>query len=235
VLPRAECAGDAITIANVRNFDYRTLDDFTPSYESRTVHLANLRGADLIFFNWGSRWMSHPVFVFDFGPDGRMCISIEVRYRKNQDFSILRSFYRQQESIFLAACERDVILRRTRFGQKALFYRFFASPEELRFAFLDYVDSINSIYESPRWYHGMCANCTTSFYRMPGSRVRCDWRVIANDRLDKALYEAGRLDRTFPFLELQRCADLTAIANNAPAEGFGDHIRRELERRRHEL
>jgi hypothetical protein len=24
-------------------------------------------GADIIFFNWGLKWMSHPVLVFDFG------------------------------------------------------------------------------------------------------------------------------------------------------------------------
>src|SRR5262245_17679288 len=36
VLPRAVCARDAVTIENVRNFEYRSLDDFTPRYETRT-------------------------------------------------------------------------------------------------------------------------------------------------------------------------------------------------------
>ena len=84
VLPRAVLDEDALTIENVRNFQYRSLEDFTPRYETRQVRLSNLRGADIIFFNWGSRWMSHPVLVFDFGPDGRICISIEVRYRKGR-------------------------------------------------------------------------------------------------------------------------------------------------------
>ena len=84
VLPRAVRKGDEITIENVRNFDYRSLDDFTPRYEARTYHLANLTAVDAIFFNWGSAVMSHPVLVFDFGPDGRVCISIEVRYRRGQ-------------------------------------------------------------------------------------------------------------------------------------------------------
>jgi hypothetical protein len=236
VLPRAARAGDVVTIENVRNFEYRSLDDFTPRYEARTFHLANLRALDVVFFNWGSAWMSHPVLVFDFGPDGRVCVSIEVRYRKGQDYSVLRSLYRQQELIFVVADERDVILRRTKYGrpQEAHLYRFNTSAEELRTAFLDYVGAINGLYERPRWYHGLCTNCTTAFYRLPNSRCRLDWRVIANGRLDRALYEDGRLDRTLPFHELRRNAYLNDVANSAPEDGFGDHIRRELERRRHE-
>lgn len=236
VLPRAVRAGDAVTIENVRNFEYRSLDDYTPRYETRTVRLANLTAADVIFFNWGWALMSHPVLVFDFGPDGRVCVSIEVRFRKGQRYSLLRSLYRQQELIFVVAEERDAILRRTKHGwsQTAHLYRLRATPDELRTTFLDYIGAVNDLCERPRWYHGLCANCTTSFYRLPHSRVRWDWRVFANGRLDRALYEAGRLDRTLPFPALRRLAALNDVANGAPEVGFGDHIRRELERRRHE-
>jgi hypothetical protein len=236
VLPWAVREGDVVRIENIRNFEYRSLDDFTPRYETRTFHLANLKAADVIFFYWGSPWMSHPVLVFDLGSDGRICMSIEVRYRKGQNYSLLRSLYRQQELIFVVADERDAILRRTKYGpsQEAYMYHFNAGAEELRTAFLDYIETINSLHETPRWYHGLCANCTTSFYRLPHSRFRFDWRVLANGRLDKALYEDGRLDRSLPFQELRRLARLNEIANSAPEGGFGDHIRRELERHRHE-
>jgi hypothetical protein len=236
VLARAVRDGERVTIENVRNFDVRSPDDLTPRYETRTFHLSNLRSADIIFFYWGSPWMSHPVLVYDFGPDGRVCGSIEVRYRKGQKYSFVRSIYRQQEVIFLVADERDIILRRTKssWDQEAYLYRFTASIEELRTIFLDYVEAINSLYSKPRWYNGLCANCTTSFYHLPNSQRRWDWRVLANGRLDRALYESGRLDRTLPFPELRRSAYLNEVANSAPEHGFGDHIRQELESRRHD-
>lgn len=235
VLPRAVRAGDSITIDNLRNFDYRSLDDFTPRYETRTYHLANLQGADVIFFVWSVPWMAHPVLVFDFGPEGRICMSIEVRFRKGQSYSILRSLYRQQELIFVAADERDIILRRTKHSrdQVGRLYRLMAGADELRAVFLDYIQAINSLYEKPRWYHGLCANCTTSFYQLPSRRYRFDWRVLANGRLDEALYKDGRLDRTLPFAELRRVAFINDVANSAPENGFGDHIRGELQRRCH--
>jgi hypothetical protein len=236
VLPRAVRDGDAVTIENVRNFDYRSLDDFTPRYENRTYRLANLVGVDAIFFNWGSAVMSHPVLVFDFGPDGRVCMSIEVRYRRGQKYSILRSLYHYYELIFLVADERDSILRRTKYGpsQEAHLYRLVTTSKELQATFLDYIDAINALYRTPRWYHGLCTNCTTTFYQLPSRRCRCDWRVLANARLDRALYATGRLDRSLPFEDLRRLARLNDIANAAPADGFGDHVRRELERRRHD-
>jgi Domain of unknown function (DUF4105) len=236
VLPRAVRAGDAVTLENVRNFDYRSLNDYTIRYETRTYHLANLKGVDIIFFDWGTGLMCHPVLVFDFGPDGRLCMSIEARLCKGQKYSVIRGLYRQMEIIFVAADERDVILRRTKHsqGQKAYLYRLNTSIEELRQVFLDYVDALNRLRDTPQWYHVVYANCTTTFYQLPSTQWRWDWRVLVNGRLEDALYKAGRLDCTVAFPELQSSAYLNDIANDAPVEGFGDHIRRELERRRHE-
>lgn len=236
VLPRAERHGDAVTIENVRNNEYRSLTDFAPRYETRTYALSNLCGVDIIFFYWGSPWMSHPVLVFDFGPDGRVCLSIEVRFRKGQTYSVVNSLFRQQELIFVAADERDVILRRTKYGncKEAYLYRLTTPADEARRIFLDYVGTINAIHAAPRWYHGVCANCTTNFYRLPNSRYRLDWRVLVNGMLDRALYDAGSIDRSAPFEAVRRGAYIGDIANAAPAAGFGDHVRAELERGRHD-
>ncbi len=117
VLQRAVRAGDTVTIENVRNLEYRSLHDFTPRYEARTYHLSNVKGVDVIFFDWGDGFSGHPVLIFDFGPDGRICMSIEARLLKGQKYSVIRSLYRQYELIFVAADERDVILRRTQYSQ----------------------------------------------------------------------------------------------------------------------
>src|SRR5262249_11820599 len=39
VMPRATIDGDRIRITSVRNFDYRSVDDFTVNWEEREVHL----------------------------------------------------------------------------------------------------------------------------------------------------------------------------------------------------
>jgi hypothetical protein len=160
-----------------------------------------------------------------------------VRFRKGQAYSVLRSLYRQQELIFVAVDERDAILSRLEHcrNMEGYLYRAIATPDRLRTLFLDYVAAINDLRERPRWYHAVCANCTTAFYQLPSVPARCDWRVIVNGRLDRALYEAGLLDRSLPFEQLRRAARINDIVLAAPEAGFSDYLRREIDRRRQQL
>jgi hypothetical protein len=230
-LPHAEVSGDVVRIHNVWRHDYRSFTDFTPHHVIRTLHLSNLVAADVLVFYWGSSLMSHPVLCFDFGPDGRVCFSIEVRFRKGQTYALLPSLYRQQEITVIVTDEYDAIARRTKYGtDTGYLYRLQGAPDRLRTTFLDYVAAVNHLHRTPEWYHGLCANCTTTFYRLPNSRPHWDWRVLLNGRFDRMLYQRGDLDTSVPFDVLKRAAYLNEIVKTAPREGFGDHIRAEIEK-----
>jgi len=54
-------AGDAVTVHDIRNFEYRSATEFTPRYETRTFDLANLRSLDLFINYWGSPYKAHPI------------------------------------------------------------------------------------------------------------------------------------------------------------------------------
>ncbi len=227
---RLSCNGDLITVEHVRNSEYQSLDESTPRYETRTYRLSNLQGLDGLILFWGSPFMSHPMFVFDFGPDGRLCFSLEVRYRQGQVYHFLRSLYRQQELMMVVSDERDAILRRTRFlpNQQLYLYRINVEPLALRAFFFEYATQVNALAESPRWYHGLTANCTTGIYQQSRARIQWDWRMLLNGQLDRLLYERRLLDQTLPFEQLKAASEVTAIANRAPAAGFSELIRREL-------
>lgn len=225
-LPRADIDGDTVRLHNVWNHEYRTFTDFTHRYAIRTVRLNNLVAVDVLFFYWGSAWMCHPVMCFDFGPDGRVCFSIEVRFRKGEAYSPLRGLYRQHEMAVHVTDEYDAIARRTKYGTDAGYlYRLHVPAERVRNMFLDYVTAVNRLARTPQWYHVLCANCTTSFFDFPHSPRRCDWTVIANGRLPRSLYADGVLDRSVPFDVLRCAAYLNEIVKTAPREGFGDYIR----------
>ena len=231
---RFDLDGDLITIENVRNTEYRTLDDFTSRYETRTYRLSHLSGVDVAITYWGSSWLCHPLLIFTFddqaGEENRICFSIEVRYRVGQQYSFLRSLYRQQEIMYVVSDERDAILRRSKFSENhdVYLYRLFGEAEEIRKVFLEYVASTNGLTDNPRWYHGLTTNCTVSIYRQRTRQVDWDWRWLFNGKLDEMLYERERLDARLPFEELKQNSLVNEIANRAPSNDFGNFIRREL-------
>ena len=228
-LPSIELDEDLLAVENVRNADYRLAADEGPRFETRRYHLSNLRGVDIAISTWGSRLMCHPMFIFDFGEDGRLCISIEVRYRVGQEYEFIRSMYRQQELIYVVCDEQDGILRRTYFDKSDLYlYKVQASSLMIRQFFLEYANSINALEEEPRWYHGLTTNCTTSIYSQGRGHFEWDWRLLFNGTLDQLMFERERLDQSMPFEELKRKSWVNKIANEAPTEDFGNYLREHL-------
>ncbi len=235
VLAEATIDGEHVTIHNVRNSDYRTETDFTPRYETRSYDLQNLRGIDLFVTYWGSAFMAHPILSFDFGPDGRVCFSIETRSQRGQSYSAIGGFYRQFEQIYIAADERDVIRLRTNFrrGEEVYLYRLATSPAGARAVFLEYLRTLNELHAQPRWYNAVANNCTTAIrhQRAAAERAPWDWRILANGYADQMLYEHGTIERFgLPFDELKRRAHINqrARAANAAAD-FSERIRTPLQ------
>ncbi|HJY08917.1 MAG TPA: DUF4105 domain-containing protein, partial [Bryobacteraceae bacterium] len=113
VLPNAVIEGDQVTINDVRNFDWRSLTDFTTRYDTRSYNLNRLQGADLFIIYWGSPLIAHSIASFDFGDQGRICFSIETRPERGKSYSAVGGLYRQFELIYVAADERDAIRVRT--------------------------------------------------------------------------------------------------------------------------
>ncbi len=94
VMPRAFIDGDRVRLTGVRNFDYRTRDDFTVRYEEREVLLSHLTALDF----YVSYFMAGPVghtflsFVFDNAPP--LSISIETRPEVGESFAPIASLFK---------------------------------------------------------------------------------------------------------------------------------------------
>jgi len=69
----AEVNGDAVTLHNVRNCDYRTETDYTPRWETRTARISHITGIDLAINYWGSPWIAHPIVSFQFTDTPPVC------------------------------------------------------------------------------------------------------------------------------------------------------------------
>ena len=223
----AGVSGDAITIHNLRNCEYRTEDEYHNCWSDRTLHLSKLQAMDFTLTTWGPKFIGHPIMTFDFGGEGHVAFSIEVRYRPGQSYSALLGFFRQFTLIFVAADERDVLRLRTNYrqGENVFLYRTALTPELARKVFLTYIGYLNQLHERPEWYNALTRNCTTALNQqiatdMPDPRG-FSIQLVFNGTLDELLYSRGRLvtgGLPFPALKAQALVNTAAKA----ADSFPD-------------
>jgi len=232
VLPNAVIEGDKVTINDVRNFDWRSLTDFTTRYDTRSYNLSRLQGADLFIIYWGSPLIAHSIASFDFGEQGRICFSIETRPERGKAYSAVGGLYRQFELIYVAADERDAIRVRTNVhkDEEVYLYHLNLQLEEIRTRFLEYLRRMNQLHDRPEWYNAITSNCTTNIrtQHVVAKPAPWDWRILVDGKGDELLYERGVLNRNLPFAELKRRAHINARANDADnAPDFSERIRLE--------
>lgn len=219
----AEVHGDDVTLHNVRNFDYRTATDFTPHWETRTVHLSQITAIDVAVCYWGSECIAHPIASFQFADSPPVCFSIETRKEVGESYSALRGFFRQYELIYVVVDERDAIRLRTnvRTGEEVYLYRLKTPPDRARGHFLDYIAALNELHDQPRWYNAATANCTTSIrsQQVSDKRDPWDWRILINGKIDELLFERGDLKTDgVSFPELKAKSLINEAANAAGNE-----------------
>ncbi len=233
VMPRAFIDGDRVRLTGVRNFDYRTRNDFTVRYEEREVLLSHLTALDF----YVSYFMAGPVghtflsFIFDNAPP--LSISIETRPEVGEGFAPLASLFKQFELIYLVGDERDFVGVRTNYRHEAVYlYRLNTSPDDTRRLLLVYLARINELADHPEFYHLLTNSCTINIVRYANAagRVgRLDLRHLLNGLVDSYLYYSGRMDTTLPFDELRRRSQINEAAQAADgAPDFSQRIRASL-------
>ena len=233
VMPRAFIDGDRVRITGVRNFDYRSRDDFDVHYEERIVQLSHLTGLDFFVSYWSEGFVAHTFvsFIFDNAPP--LSISIETRPEVGEGFDPVASLFKQFELIYVVGDERDLVRVRTSYrGESVYLYHLNSSPDNVRRLLMIYLARINELADKPEWYHLLTNSCTINIVRYAnaaGRAGRFNIRHLLNGLIDSYLYHSGRVDTTLPFDELRRRSLINAAAQAADdAADFSDRIRASL-------
>jgi hypothetical protein len=236
VLPYATQDGDLITLHNVRDFDYRTEQNFVARYEDRTFDLRDLDAVDLIAVYWAGDAIAHIMVSFGFAGD-HVAFSIETRKEKGEAYSSFAGFFKRYELIYVVGDERDLIRVRTNYRRPeelVYLYRTRMNPANARRLFLEYVGKINQLRERPEFYNTLITNCTTDVWaltRALSGKVPLDWRVLLSGYFPEYAYDLGSLDTSLPFPELKARSlinDKAHVADTDP--NFSAHIRENLPR-----
>jgi len=233
VMPRADIDGDRVRITGVRNFDYRSQDDFTVRFEEREVRLSRLTALDFYVSYWHEGLVGHTFLSFIFDDAPPLSISIETKPELGEGFDPIASLFKQFELIYVVGTERDIVGVRTNHRNETVYlYRLNTSADDARRLFLVYLERINQLAERPEFYHLLSNSCTINIVRYAnaaGRQGRFDFRHLLNGLVDSYLYHSGRVDTTLPFDELRRRSLINGAAQAADgAPDFSQRIRASL-------
>jgi hypothetical protein len=214
----------------VRNFDYRSRNDFTVRYEEREVSLSHLSRLDFYVSYWTEGLVGHTFvsFIFDNAPP--LSISIETRPEVGEGFDPIASMFKQFELIYVVGDEQDIVgVRTTHRHETVYLYRLNADVDKVRTLLLVYLERINELADRPEWYHLLSNSCTINIIRYlnaAGRKGGFDIRHLFNGLIDSYLYHSGRIDTSLPFDELRARSLINAAAQAADgAADFPNRIR----------
>lgn len=234
ILPQAIINGDDITIKNVRNNRYTSTTQFVEQYEDRTYKLSHLEKVWFLVTPFSdNEAVAHTFLSFQFGTDEFLTVSVEGRREVGETYSPIRGILKGYELMYVLADEQDAIAWRTDHYELDTFVYPIVSPKEFtQKLFVDILQTVNDIYETPRFYNTITAACNGALFKhMNNIRVEdVPWstEVVFAGYADRKAHELGLIDTALPYEKIRARFNVKQASQNFNGEGNYSRFIRKL-------
>jgi hypothetical protein len=223
-------SGNEVTLHQMRAFRWRSDSDYDAHWETGRYDLGRLTTADAVLSYWGSKAIAHAMISFGFEDGRHVVFSVEIRRQRGEQYSAIGGFFKQFETILVAADESDIIRVRTNVREEDDYiYPLRMDQATMRGLFLSYVKAANKLAEKPAFYNTITSNCTTIVYGMAKQLdpvLPWDVRLLLTGYLPEYLHKIGAVDPQRSVEELTRRGRITERARNShPSDDFSRVIR----------
>ena len=188
-----------IKFTDVRDFRYRTPENFDVRYKTMTVDPADLVSMDVVFSYWGYMdVVAHTLLYFRFRDHQELVLSLEPRVPLGMKGGcFFPGIYRQYGKMMLFATREDVLYLRIKYRKETVyFYRSTASGEVLKNIFMETVSEAEKLMDHHAFYNSVSGNCTTGLRKAllaSPQLQQWDFRWLFNGFFDRYLFEKGFL------------------------------------------
>ena len=155
--------GTLLTITNIRDFEYRSVTDYTPRYRTETYDLRTITGADFAACHWdGMEAVCHTMMSFNFADGRHLVVSAETRLPEGEEQTAIGGLYKRYGLLYLFGTEEDIYGLRTNYRHEDLMLMpLKASPEKSRDMLLNFVSLQQEAAKKHTAYNTAADNCST--------------------------------------------------------------------------
>ena len=210
ILAYADIIGNKINIHNIRNFKYKTEADYIADYYDKTVDIGNIKSLDFVFVPYSKfKILAHTFLTFGFEDGTHIAISVEIRKKIGQNFSSLKSLFKQYELMYVIADENDVIKLRTNYRHEPVhLYPMKVTKEQIQKMFLSMLTRANGLKEKPEFYNPFTNTCTTNIAKhireITPQGFPFSFKVILPGYSEELAYDLGIINTNLPYADTHR-------------------------------
>jgi hypothetical protein len=221
-LPRVTIDGSLAHVRDVRDFTFRSSNDFTPAYRDRTYDLDKLQRVWFVLSPFTREWRgpAHSFLSFEFADSQFVSISVEARREAGEQYSVWKGAMRQYELMYVIGEERDVIgVRAVTQDDPVYLYPARATPRQARALFVAMLRRAQRIEREPMFYNTFTNNCTTNILDPVNALLEKDiprsLGVILPGYSDKLAMQRGLIDTDLPLDQARRKFEINDRARAA--------------------
>ena len=198
--PQFTIEGNNLTIQNLRDFRYRSEQDFTPIWRTESYNLDAITGAEFAECHWdGMEAICHTMISFSFADGKHLVVSAETRLPEGETQNAIGGLYKRYGLIYLFGTEEDIYALRTNYRHEDLLLMpMNVTPEGARKMLLYFVQQAEQAEAEHAAYNTVSNNCSSGVMRTfrhmaPDMPSYYDLAPVHNGSISRLLYRHGAL------------------------------------------
>jgi len=202
VLAWTEKNENLIKFHNIRNFKFKSENDFKFNYYDKEFNINEIKTVDLVFQPFKKIPLGAHVFLsFGFDDGSYVSISIEARRKEKVKFSPFKGLLNNFELIYIVADEKDIMKFRPLYlKDKVYILPLKIRKRKIQKLFIDICNKINQIKEKPEFYNTFKNSCSTLVLKhlYNNGIIKKDkaWSALFPVFLDRWAHKSGLLKGT---------------------------------------
>ena len=218
ILANIDIKEDSISIENIRDFKYVTVDNYTIGYINEEYDISKLESLYYIIEPfWSFEWPAHTMLSFGFSDGRYLVISAEIRKEVWETFWPIKWLFRNYEMTYVIGTEEDLIKLRANYRKDDVFlYPIKAQKKDIQKLFLSMLERAQHLSQKAEFYNTLSNNCTTAILRhvneIRNEEIPWSFNALMPANSDSVIYELWLIDTKFPLEEARQYYQINKLS-----------------------